>query len=70
MKVAPTEPVPDRELDDRALETPPAIVRWLGTRAALILFIDIGLIIFFELKSRNGTFLSSLDIHSLMLSGT
>ncbi len=58
------------EDDDRAIARKPAVVRWLGARAAWIFLLDIALIIFFTADSPGGRFLSIADVQSLLLGGT
>ena len=55
-------------LDDRGRKPSNAVVRWLRTRAAWILLLDIGLIAVFSILSRNNVFWSPANAESLLLS--
>jgi ribose transport system permease protein len=55
-------------LDDRARKPQNAVLRWLRTRAAWILLLDIALIALFSILSRNNVFWSVANAESLLLS--
>lgn len=55
-------------LDDRARKPAHPVMRWLRTRAAWILGLDVALIILFGALSRNNVFWSPANFESLLLS--
>lgn len=57
------------ETDPRARTRTP-LQRLMASRATWIFLLDIALIVFFTLQSRNGVFLSVMNMKALMLSGT
>lgn len=54
--------------DDRAIKSSNPVLRWLRTRAAWILVLDLGLILLFGALSRNNVFWSPANFESLLLS--
>ncbi|MFT4030378.1 MAG: ABC transporter permease [Protaetiibacter sp.] len=55
-------------VDDRARKPQNAVMRWLRSRAAWILLLDIGLIALFSILSRNHVFWSAANAESVLLS--
>lgn len=58
----------DLKQDDRGRPPSHAVLRWIRTRAAWILLLDIALIVLFTLLSRNNVFWSVANAQSLLVS--
>lgn len=58
----------DTAVDDRARKPSHPIVRWLRTRAAWILLLNIALVIVFSVLSRNNVFWSVANAESILIS--
>jgi len=69
-KIPLTNTAVDLEIDPRAVPTRSFWQRWLGTRAAFILIVDIVLIVFFTLMSEDYRFFSVANSKSMLLNGT
>ena len=68
--ILPTDTAIDHDIDTRAVPSRSFLRRWLGTRAAFILMVDIVLIGFFTLLSEDYRFFTVANFESMLLNGT
>jgi len=69
-KISTNETTINPEIDTRAVPSRSFLLRWMSTRAAFILVVDLVLIVFFTLLSKNHVFFSVANFKSMLLNGT